>query len=122
MAETQTENTGQEKNSQANQQPPAPPEEDKGKSKAKTRPMRKIKFMNNEEPSADLEFTFVRKDGTMEQYRLFPGYEYNLPADVVKHLNSLVYPVYNTELDRITGQIYHKQVGTFNRFSCHPVE
>lgn len=83
---------------------------------------RKIKFMNNEDPDVDLAFTYVSKDDVAENYHLYPGYEYELPAGVVKHLNNLAYPVYKTEQDSNTGQIIHKQVGSFNRFSCHPVE
>lgn len=102
-------------------------EEQEGSSREKKqqpvkRPMRKIKFMNNEDPSADLAFTFVTKDGQPERYRFFPGFEYEVPADVVRHLNSLAFPVYQEEIDQITGQTTHKQVGSFNRFSCHPVE
>lgn len=86
------------------------------------RPKRRIKFMNNEDPEMDVTFTFVTKDWGSETYRLWPGYEYELPEDVIRHLNSLAYPVYQAVQDPVTGQIVHKQVGTHNRFSCHPVE
>jgi len=86
------------------------------------RKMRKIKFMNNEDPEVDLAFTFITKNGTSETYRLYPGYEYELPTDVINHLNSLAYPVYQTQIDSETQQIVHKQVGSHNRFSCHPME
>lgn len=117
MAETAEELTQEKK-----QQPGRPPKKDDNSKPAAERPTRKIKFMNNEDPEMDLEFTFVTKDGTSETYRLYPGYEYELPVDVIKHLNSRVQPVYQTEQDPNTGQIVHKQAGTHNRFSCHPVE
>jgi len=83
---------------------------------------RRIKFINNEDPEMDVTFTYVGADLKPETYRLFPGLEYELPDHIVKHLNSLSYPVYQPVRDPVTGMIRHEQVGSINRFSCHPVE
>jgi hypothetical protein len=83
---------------------------------------RKVKFINNEDPDADVTFTYVSADLKSETYRLFPGLEYELPDYIVKHLNSLSYPIYQPVEDPVTGMVQHKQVGSINRFSCHPVE
>jgi hypothetical protein len=84
--------------------------------------MRKIKFINNEDPDMDVTFTYVGDDLVPETYRLYPGLEYELPDYIVRHLNSLSYPLYQPVEDPVTGMITHKQVGSLNRFSCHPVE
>jgi hypothetical protein len=84
--------------------------------------MRKVKFINNEDPDADVTFTYVGADLKPETYRLFPGLEYELPDYIVKHLNSLSYPIYQPVEDPITGMLKHTPVGSINRFSCHPVE
>jgi hypothetical protein len=84
---------------------------------------RKIKFMNNEDPNVDLAFSYRPKGvDEPESYRLFPGYVYELPVDVIEHLNNQTYPIYSTQLDPNTGQIQHVRQGSYNRFTCHPVE
>ena len=100
--------------------PPKAPEETTHTGNSKR--MRRIKFINNEDPEMDVTFTYVGADQKSETYRLFPGLEYELPDHIVKHLNSLSYPVYQPVRDPVTGMIRHEQVGSINRFSCLPVE
>lgn len=85
-------------------------------------PMRKVKFLNNDDPDLDLAFSFQPPGGDMEKYDLHPGYEYELPRYIVEHLNSLSYPVYTTQVDGQSGQAYHQRAGNRNRFTCHPLQ
>jgi len=90
--------------------------------KATQREVRRVKFMNNEDPDLDVTFSFQGKNmSEPEQYRLYPGQEYDLPKDVIEHLNNQAYPIYRTEPDPVTGQTKHVRTGMFNRFTCHPV-
>jgi hypothetical protein len=82
----------------------------------------KVKFLNNEDPDLDLAFSFQGKDMDQpERYHLYPGQVYELPKDVIDHLNSQEYPIYRAELDQQTGQVRHTRSGSFNRFTCHPM-
>lgn len=90
------------------------------------RDMIKVRFINNESPGVDVQFTY-KPPGTPanqvgEHYHLYPSRTYDLPVDVVDHLNSLGYPVYTMEMDEESKQMVSKPTGFFNRFTCHPTE
>lgn len=89
---------------------------EKVKAKKKAEPTMRVKFMNNEGgTTAPLDFVYQGK-----AYHLAPGKEYDLPLDVVNHLNSLSYPIYEDREDE-HGNMRSVKVGTMNRFTCHPV-
>jgi len=81
-----------------------------------TEPKVKIKFQHAENPGNDVEF-FV--DGTY--YHLMDGQEIKLPVSVIRHLNSLKYPVYDY-IDDSKGKMRVKMVGEKNRFNCIQLE
>jgi hypothetical protein len=85
------------------------------------KPMLKVKFLNNDDPDLDLAFSYQPAGGQMEKYHLFPGYEYELPRHIVEYLNNQAYPVYQTQVDEKSGQVFHQHVGNRNRFTCHPL-
>ncbi|MDY0373586.1 MAG: hypothetical protein RBQ86_05675 [Candidatus Izemoplasmatales bacterium] len=78
--------------------------------------MVKVKFQHAENPSKDVEF-YV--DG--KKYALKDGEEARLPVSVVRHLNSLKYPIYDF-VDDGSGKMVNKQVGERNRFNCIQLE
>lgn len=82
----------------------------------------RVRFYNNEFPEVALDFTFVSDKGKIYRYHLEPGKVYNLPKEVVDHLNSLSYPRYKLYEDKETGQVYSKQVGERKRFTLVPEE
>lgn len=73
-------------------------------------------FTNNESPGTELQFTFKGK-----QHHLLHGRTYDLEADTVDHLNNLMYPQYELQLDAETQQMRSVVVGNVPRFTCHPV-
>jgi hypothetical protein len=85
------------------------------------KPMLRVKFLNNDDPDLDLAFSYQPAGGQMEKYHLFPGYEYELPRHIVEYLNNQAYPVYQTQVDEKSGQVFHQHVGNRNRFTCHPL-
>jgi hypothetical protein len=76
----------------------------------------KIKFQHAENPGKDVEF-FVNG----QFYHLMDGQEVKLPVSVVRHLNSLKYPIYDF-VDDGGGRMNAKQVGERNRFNCIQLE
>ena len=78
----------------------------------------RIQFMNNETPGVDVSFNYEgRHFGPLED-----GQEYDLPQNVVRHLNSLSTPRMEYRADPATGQMKSLSIGTVHRFSCHPVD
>lgn len=71
---------------------------------------RKYKFTYNQSPGMPLEFTYGRsvvkgngKPGTFHESFCFEdGFEYEIPVDVAKHLNKLVYSEQGTTRPRCT--------------------
>ncbi len=82
--------------------------------------MLKVKFLNIEDGEEDITFSYGKR-GKVKLYRLHPGYTYELPEDVVNHLNNVTKPVYKLEEDQY-GNTKHVQAGETNRFSCVPVK
>jgi len=82
-----------------------------------------VQFMNLEDPNVPLEFTFMRKNQkTPHKYKLFSGRTYTLPVDVIDHLNSKAYPIYENKWNAEEQQYNSVQVGMKPRFTCHPVQ
>jgi hypothetical protein len=85
-------------------------------------PKMKIQFHNNEDPpsaghpSPIVEFIY---EGV--KYELRHGEIYNLPEEVVSHLNSLSTPVYGDQHDPISGLLRSVKVSDVLRFMCLPV-
>jgi hypothetical protein len=75
-------------------------------------PKVRIKFQHAENPGKDVEF-----NAEGQYYHLKDGEEVSLPISVVRHLNSLKYPIYDYGDD---GKI--KQAGERNRFNCIQLE
>lgn len=63
------------------------------------------------------EFTFQHKG-----YVLYNGKDYDLPIDVVEHLNNLKYPEYKLDVDQRTGQSRSLLTGYKHRFFCVPID
>lgn len=76
----------------------------------------KVRFTNNEFPSAPADFVF---EGI--RYHLEPGKEYTLPYSVINHINSLMVPDPRYETDPVTGQLKIKENVQRARWSAHPV-
>lgn len=85
-------------------------------------PCVRVKFMNNEDPECDLEFSYQPSGGAMETWHLYPGFEYELPRYLIEHLNKQNYPIYRRRVETETGQMIHEHAGDWNRFTCHPLE
>lgn len=62
------------------------------------------------------------KVNEFEHYHLRDQRVYRLPERVVKHLNSLQYPVYENQVDEETKQMVSRQIGWTNRFAITPVD
>lgn len=77
----------------------------------------RVKFINVESPGKDLEFNL----GCKKNYHLLDGKSYDLEENVVEHLNSLGYPIYEDVIDPDTKQPHSVQKGFRNRFSVVPV-
>jgi len=76
-----------------------------------------FRFQHIESPGTALDFVFGG------QFRRFEdGKTYTAPVSVVKHLNSRIVPLHETELDQTTGQLKTVVVGAQNRFSCIPLD
>ena len=84
--------------------------------KKKKRKLVRVKFINNEDPKQILQCTI-----NGEYYELRNGQEYDLPIDVINHLNSVAIPIYEYVKDEEAGQMVSEKVGERNRFSCVPV-
>jgi len=83
----------------------------------------KVKFINNDQLGLPLDFSYMGpRDKEPRRYHLESGRVYELPKDVVKHLNSLSYPVYEMRTDSETGGMKSMVIGRQNRFVCLPVE
>ncbi len=57
-------------------------------------PMRKIIFLNQRDPGIPLEFHYHSKNHPLKPYKLLHGHEYDLPVEVIEHLESCNEPVY----------------------------
>lgn len=75
-----------------------------------------VKFIHNEFPGADLEFTF---DG--RRWHLQDGKVYKLPLHVIEHLNTLVVPESHYDIDPQTGQLTQVTRILRHRFTCQPI-
>lgn len=56
--------------------------------------MRKIVFVNNRDPGYPLEFHYHSKTHPMKQYKLVHSHEYDLPVEVIEHLEGCSEPQY----------------------------
>jgi len=93
-----------------------------------------VKFVNNEFPKADLQFTIIEGGkppdkktgkpavkGKPRRWHLRDGETYTLPMHVVEHINSLVVEESEYEVDEHTGQGRTIRTYKRNRFTCIPV-
>lgn len=95
-------------------------------------PVFRVRVSNVESPGHPIEFTIgpktMKSIPSGEKFHLIDGGIYDLPVDVVQHLNSCAVPkmewVYSTEPDIRTGEprmgIVSQRVGQLNRFSVMP--
>jgi len=56
--------------------------------------MRRIIFVNGRDPGYPLEFHYHTKTHPLKQYKLLHGHEYDLPVEVIEHLEGCNEPVY----------------------------
>ena len=95
---------------------------------------RRVVFSNLEQPSTEgrasppLEFCMnfhsyrlPRRAGE-KNTALYDGQIYDLPIEVIRHLNGLSQTIWGTRNDPVTGATEHYPTGTRKRFSCVPVE
>lgn len=61
------------------------------------KPMRRVKFLNNEDGNVDIAFSYQPKGGEAEGYHLLHGVEYQLPDYIIAYINELAYPMYEIE-------------------------
>ncbi len=74
-----------------------------------------VLFINNEFPKADLEFTYLDR-----RWHLLDGESYKLPLTVIEHLNGLVVPESEYDIDPQTGQVTRMRIYSRHRFTCQP--
>ena len=55
---------------------------------------RKIVFVNGRDPGYPLEFHYASATHPLKQYKLLHGHEYNLPVEIIDHLESCNEPQY----------------------------
>jgi len=55
---------------------------------------RKIVFLNGRDPGFPLDFHYASKTHPLKIYKLLHGQEYDLPEEVIEHLESCNEPVY----------------------------
>lgn len=55
---------------------------------------RKINFLNGRDPGYPLDFHYSSKTHPLKIYKLLHGKEYNLPVEIIEHLESLSEPQY----------------------------
>jgi len=56
---------------------------------------RKVQFLNGRDPGYMLEFHYCTGTHPLKQYKLHHGHEYNLPVEVIEHLESCNQPIYS---------------------------
>lgn len=56
--------------------------------------MKKVQFLNGRDPGYPLEFHMATKTHPLKQYKLLHGHEYDLPLEVVEHLEQCNEPQY----------------------------
>ncbi|MBI5844756.1 MAG: hypothetical protein HZB23_08840 [Deltaproteobacteria bacterium] len=76
-------------------------------------PLIMVKFVNIESPGVDIRFNYQGKD----YGPLSDGEVYELPREVVKHLNGLSTPRLEYRIDPATGQARSAMTGRLNRFA-----
>lgn len=89
----------------------------------------RVKFINNEFPKADVQFTthdkVKGKGGKVRleprRWHLMDGQEYVLPLHIIAHINALTIPESSYEVDEKTKQIVSRREGSRHRFTCIPV-
>ena len=79
-----------------------------------------VTFQNIEFPNADLMFSFTEQDRVLRRYHLYDGQTIELPQEIIDHLNGLVVPTYEYEVDPTTKQVTSERRGVRNRFSVRP--
>lgn len=62
--------------------------------------MRRVVFINNRDPGYPLDFHYSSKTHPLKIYRLFHGYEHELPVEVIEHLESCTEPQYGWRKDQ----------------------
>lgn len=96
-------------------------------------PVFRVRVSNVESPGHPIEFTIgpktLKSIPNGNSYHLIDGGVYDLPVDLVQHLNNCTVPkmewVFSTEPDVHTGEprmgMVSRRVGNMNRFSVTPV-
>jgi hypothetical protein len=56
--------------------------------------MRRIVFLNGRDPGYPLEFHYHSKTHPLKQYKLLHGHEYDLPVEIIDHLEGCNEPQY----------------------------
>lgn len=82
--------------------------------------MRRIMFINGRDPGQELMFHYHSKTHPLKHYTLFHGKEYDLPVEVIDHLETRCEPVYGYRV----GVSGHPEMYTKSQkyiFSCKPV-
>lgn len=81
---------------------------------------RKIQFVNQRDPGQELMFHYHSKTHPLKHYTLFHGKEYDLPVEVIEHLESCAESQYGYR----TGHSGHPEMYTKGFkyiFRCQPV-
>lgn len=82
--------------------------------------MRRITFVNGRDPGQELMFHYHSKTHPLKHYTLFHGKEYDLPVEVIDHLENCAEKVYGYR----PGQSGHPEMYTKSLkyiFSCKTV-
>ena len=56
--------------------------------------MRRVQFVNGRDPGQELMFHYHSKTHPLKHYTLFHGKEYDLPVEIIEHLESRVQCIY----------------------------
>ncbi len=88
---------------------------------AKTIPeYRKVQFLNGRDAGYPLEFHYCTGTHPLKQYKLLHGFEYDLPVEVIEHLEQCNEPQYGYR----TGVTGHPEMYTKSRkylYQCRVV-
>ena len=82
--------------------------------------MRRVQFINGRDPGQELMFHYHSKTHPLKHYTLFHGKEYDLPVEIIEHLENCSEKVYGYR----AGQSGHPEMYTKSYkyiFSCKAV-
>lgn len=71
---------------------------------------RRVVFVNQRDPGVMMSFHYKSKTHALKHYDLVPGVEYDLPVEVIEHVENCGYPLYGKE-EMINGMQKRPVIG-----------